>query len=142
MEITRPVPVPDAVSQGFWDAAAQGRLAVQRCGGCGVFQHPPRAMCRECAGTALGFAPVSGEARLWSWTTTHHNVVSGLEAALPYTVLVVELVEQAGLFMLSDLIGRGEIGGLRRGLKMRAVFPAGGPGPVLPQFEPAEGAGS
>ena len=138
MDITRPTPRPDPVSQGFWDAAARGQLTVQRCAACATFQHPPRPICRACSGTDLAWQRVSGEATLWSWTVTHHGVVGGLDAALPYICLVVELAEQKGLFMLSDLIGRAAPAALRLGMPMRAVFPAN-EAPVLPQFAPAEG---
>jgi uncharacterized protein len=137
MELVRPNPQPDPISQGFWDAAARGELAIQRCVACRAFQHPPRPICRSCGGTELSFETVSGGGRLWSWTTTHHSVISGFEPALPYTIMLIELAEQPGLFLLSDLIGRGGAWTLQLGAKMRAIFPAGGEAAVLPQFVPA-----
>ena len=136
MDITRPVPRPDPVSAGFWEAAARGVLAIQRCAACRRFQHPPRPLCRDCASAELAFEPVSGAGRLWSWTETHHGVIPGFDPALPYTCLVVELVEQPGIFLLSDLVGREIQSGLRVGMAMRVSFPASGDGPVLPQFVP------
>jgi uncharacterized OB-fold protein len=140
MPLERPRPVPDPVSAGLWEAAARGELAVQRCAACRRFQHPPQPLCRACGSTATAFERVSGEARLWSWTTTYHNVLPGFAAALPYVNIVVELVEQAGLFFVSDLVGRNGAAALRLGAPMRAVFPqpADG-GPVLPQFEATAG---
>ncbi len=139
MGVARPKPRVDRVSQGFWDAAARGELAIQRCARCGVYQHPPRPLCRACGGTDVAFAPVSGEARLWGWTVTHHGVLDGFESALPYTCMVVELVEQEGLWLISDLVGREELReNLALGMTMRAVFPElDGDGTVLPQFAPA-----
>jgi uncharacterized OB-fold protein len=136
--LTRPIPRPDAVTQGFWEAAARGTLAIQRCADCGAFQHPPRPLCRACRSERVAFQPVSGEGRLWSWTVTHRSVLRGLEAALPYTCLIVELKEQAGLLVVSDLIGREQLQGrLKLGMRMRAVFPPPiGEDFVLPQFEP------
>ena len=84
----------------------------------------------------LAFEPVSGKGRLWSWTTTHHNVVDGFEEALPYRCLLVELDEQKGLYVLSDLAERAIAGDLKLGLRMRVVFSPPLPnGAVLPQFE-------
>lgn len=136
--VTRPVPRVDSVSQGFWDAAERGELAIQCCAACHVFQHPPRPLCRACGGTRLAFEPVSGEGRLWSWTVTHRNVLGGFETALPYTCMIVELNEQDGLLVMSDLIGREDVrDSLKLGMKMRVVFPPkAGEGPVLPQFAP------
>jgi uncharacterized OB-fold protein len=139
--LTRPVPRPDSVSQGFWDAAARGELVIHHCTTCGRFQHPPRPLCSTCGGTELEFTPVSGKGRLWGWTVTHHSVADGFESALPYTCMVIELVEQAGLFLLSDLIGREAIRDtLKCGMAMHVVFAhAIGGGLTLPQFTPTGG---
>ena len=137
MSLSRPMPKPDAISQGFWDASVQGQLAIQRCAACGTYQHPPRPLCRQCSSTDVAFAPVSGKGRLWSWTTTYHNVVSGFEEALPYKCVLVELDEQPGLFVLSDFAERFDPGWLKLGMRMRVVFSEPLPnGCVLPQFEP------
>jgi uncharacterized OB-fold protein len=135
-KVTRPIPRPDPVSQGFWDATARGELAIQRCESCRTFQHPPRPLCRACGGIDLAFEKVSGEGRLWSWTVTYHNVLDGFAPALPYTCLLVELAEQKGLFLLSDTIGHAmDEDVLQVGLPMRAIFPESAAGePVLPQF--------
>lgn len=138
MAIDRPRPVPDPVSAGFWEAAASGQLAIQRCADCRRFQHPPQPTCRACSSGAVGFERVSGQARLWSWTVTHHNVLPGFAPAIPYVNIVAEIVEQPGLFLLSDLIGREDSVKLRLGAPLRAVFPRTADGdPVLPQFEAA-----
>ncbi|MDE2333544.1 MAG: OB-fold domain-containing protein [Rhodospirillales bacterium] len=138
-EIARPRPRPDAVSEGFWNAVGQGVLAIQRCTQCGNYQHPPRPVCCGCGGGELSYERVSGDATLVSWTTTHHNVVPAMAGALPFTCLVVELAEQRGLYMMSDLIGRTSLAGaLRLGMPMRVVFPEPeADNPRLPQFAPA-----
>ncbi len=134
--VARPRPRPDAISRGFWDAAERGELAIQRCAACRRFQHPPRALCKACGDAELRFETVSGEATLWSWTITHHSVLDGFDAALPYTCMVVELREQTGLLLLSDLVGReAERDNLKLGAAMRVMFPKrSGDAPVLPQF--------
>jgi uncharacterized OB-fold protein len=38
---TKPVPVPDPESEGFWSAAAAHVLAIQRCTNCGWYAYPP-----------------------------------------------------------------------------------------------------
>ncbi len=137
MTITRPLPQADTLTQGFWDATAQGQLAVQRCTECRTFQHPPRILCQDCGSAELAFTPMSGKGRLWSWTTTHHNVVEGFAPALPYQCLLVEIDEQPGLYLLSDLAERSLDAELKLGMRMRVVFaePLAN-GAVLPQFEP------
>ena len=46
----RALPAPDNASRHYWQSAAEGRLVVQRCTTCGVFQFYPRALCTTCAG--------------------------------------------------------------------------------------------
>ena len=42
MEINvRPVPIPDPVTQFFWDSAKEGKLSVQGFAGTDILQHPP-----------------------------------------------------------------------------------------------------
>lgn len=133
--LARPAPQPDPVSQGFWDSTARGQLAISRCVTCRTFQHPPRALCRTCGSTDLRFEPVSGRGRLWSWTVTHRSVLHGFDPAMPYTCILVELQEQEGLFLVSDLIDRDFGAELKVGLPVSVVFPEQcGGGPVLPQF--------
>jgi uncharacterized OB-fold protein len=83
----------------------------------------------------VSFEPVSGRARLWSYTVTHHRIVKGFEEVVPYACLVVELVEQPELFMASDFPG--EIQGLRPGMPMGVLFEPVDGNVVLPQFRPS-----
>ncbi len=43
----KPVPHPDTQSQPYWDAAADGRLRLQRCTGCRKFRHYPQLVCEH-----------------------------------------------------------------------------------------------
>ncbi len=137
--VRRPVPIPDALTSEFWQAARQGRLVIQRCGSCARFQHPPEPLCMTCGSTELKFEPVSGRARLVAWTTTHHGVLAGLAGELPYVCMVVEIEEQRDLWLVCDRIGhRVDATRLRRGMPMRAVFDTVVGAFVLPQFVAAE----
>ncbi|GAY12159.1 Zn-ribbon domain-containing OB-fold protein [Pseudonocardia sp. N23] len=133
---TRPVPVPDDVTAAFWAAAGEGRLVVQRCADCGTYQHPPRPRCTSCAGEPA-YTGVSGDATLVSWTAAHDPVVPGRPRGLaPVTIVVVELVEQPGLWLVSDLVGVDDRE-LAVGLPMRVAFDATAGDQVLPRFVPA-----
>ncbi len=105
MSDTRPKPLPavDALSKPFWDAAKQHRLVLQRCAACGYFNHPPRLACDACQSQQLDFAPVSGRGRIYSFTVMHQPNIAGFEDEIPYLNILVELEEQAKLFMVCDL---------------------------------------
>ena len=50
----QPLPRPDGVSRPLWDAARDGRLALQHCSDCGHFNHPSDALCgRRSSGNAV-----------------------------------------------------------------------------------------
>lgn len=44
----RPRPLPDETSRFYWDAAAAGRLMLQRCRSCWLLQFPPDVCCVHC----------------------------------------------------------------------------------------------
>src|SRR6202035_2413584 len=45
----------DDLSRPLWDAAKERRLAIQRCGSCGYYNHPPRRFCDACLAQDLRF---------------------------------------------------------------------------------------
>lgn len=97
----RPLPAPDEDTAFFWTAAAQHRLEILRCTDCRTWVHYPRPACRRCGGRTLAPEQVSGRGTIHSFTVTHRPV-SGFPS--PFNVILVELEEQPGLRMVSNLI--------------------------------------
>jgi uncharacterized protein len=128
----KPIPVPDRLTAGFWSAAAEGRLVMQRCSDCRHWQHPPGPICRRCYSTAVGFEPVSGRGRVYTYTVTHHRVVSGFDD-VPYAIALVELDEQMGLRMLANLPGV-PLDSIQVGMAVEVLFETLPDGGRLPQF--------
>ncbi len=129
----RPIPVPTPLTQPFWDAAKDGRLAIQRCRGCRRYFHPPVTVCTRCYGTDLGFEPVSGHGHIYSRTIMHDPRMRGFEEAVPFAIIIVELVEQRGLFLVSNLPGA-SIEDVEIGAEVQVMFEPMAAGFVLPQF--------
>jgi uncharacterized OB-fold protein len=137
----RPLPAPDDLSQPFWDAAAQGKLAIQRCTDCGHYNHPPKPLCDRCASVRLPYVEVSGRGHVFSFTTNYQKNVAGSEEAVPYTNLVVELEEEPKLLLIGDLAGA-DTEWVQIGAPVQVVFQALDEGISLPQFtrgQPPEG---
>ena len=97
----RVTPQPDELTQPFWDAAAEGRLVIQRCDNCGYWQHPPRIICNKCHKFEMKWQPVSGKGKIYSWEVMHMQSITGFEDRVPYTTLLIELEEQPKLLLLS-----------------------------------------
>lgn len=64
MKEERPLPLADETSAGFWDAAREGRLAIQRCADCRRWNHAPTLACPVCGSFMLGCEDASGKSRL------------------------------------------------------------------------------
>nr|WP_086493508.1 OB-fold domain-containing protein [Novosphingobium panipatense] len=102
----------------FWTSGADGRLRIQRCADCGTWQHPPLPRCAECHGEAVGPEPVSGKGRIASYTVNHEAWLPGL--AVPYILAMVELAEQAQLYVFTTLVATEAEA--RTGLPVRVSF--------------------
>ncbi len=131
--VHKPVPVPDELTQPFWDAVDDKRLVVQRCTACPAFNHPPVDICPECHATEFTFEPVSGKGKIYSFTITHDARQPAFSAIQPYAVAVVELDDQPGLFMLSNIPGA-DVNELRNGMAVEVEFEELTPGRFIPQF--------
>ena len=134
-------PVPPAINdltRPFWDAARAGRLAIQRCGACGYFNHPPVEECDRCLSNDLAFEDVAGTGTVWSYTVMHQKSVAGFEEATPYVTALVELDEQPMLLLVTNLPGSSP-DSIEIGTPVSAIFPASPDGLVLPQFTPVAG---
>jgi uncharacterized protein len=129
----KPVPLPDELSRPFWEAAKERRLAIQRCGSCGYYNHPPRRFCDACLAQDLRFEPVSGRGVVYTFTVMHQRDVAGFEEDAPFINVVVELIEQPQLLMVSNL-PIAERTKVRIGAAVEVDFEDRGAGVIVPQF--------
>ncbi|MEE9285814.1 MAG: Zn-ribbon domain-containing OB-fold protein [Dehalococcoidia bacterium] len=131
----KPIPVPTELTKPFWDAVDRHRLVVQRCQACGRYHHPPVELCPKCLSSHLAFEPVSGRGVIYSYTITHDARQPAFAEIQPYTVAVVELEEQPGLFMLSNIPGA-RVDEVKSGMPVEVTFEEVAPGRLIPQFQP------
>ena len=131
----RPPPQPDATTSFFWDAASKGRLLLQCCAACGYLQHFPDVVCTECQQAELEPVEVSGQGHLYSFAVAERAFHPGFVAHLPYVVALVELVEQPGLRLLTNIV-EADPDLLRIGMRLEVVFEKRET-IALPQFRPA-----
>ncbi|ADP80828.1 Zn-ribbon domain-containing OB-fold protein [Pseudofrankia inefficax] len=134
-EESRPVPEPDEVSRFYWEGASAGRLLLQRCAGCARFQFPPDIVCVHCQCEDLAPTAVSGRGSLYSYTVVERGFHQRFVDHLPYVVGLVELAEQAGLRILTNVVGA-DLAKLAVGMPVEVTFERRGD-VALPQFRPA-----
>ncbi|MBC8188716.1 MAG: Zn-ribbon domain-containing OB-fold protein [Proteobacteria bacterium] len=99
----RPIPPTSALTQPYWDAAGRGQMTVQRCEQCEHRPFPPRATCPSCGGSSLSWSPVSGRAKVYSYTVAYRAPHPVFAAQLPLVVAIVELEE--GPRMVTNIVG-------------------------------------
>ena len=97
----RPLPLPDPETAFFWEATARRQLEILRCQTCKTWVHYPKPSCWNCSSGDLKPEAVSGRGTVYSYTVTHQDV-PGYTA--PFAVVIVELEEQAGLRMVSNVV--------------------------------------
>jgi len=55
------------INEGMWRAAADGRLAVQRCSDCGAHRYPPTDGCYRCASAQWGWSDLPGTGTVYTY---------------------------------------------------------------------------
>ncbi|MFF1318395.1 Zn-ribbon domain-containing OB-fold protein [Streptomyces chartreusis] len=123
------LPEADAFTRTYWDAAAEGRLLIRRCHGCGRAHHYPREFCPHCWSEDVVWEPACGRATLYTWSVVHRNDLPPFGQRTPYVAAVVDLAE--GPRMMTELVGCPDPGLLRAGTKLEAAFRDG-----VPVFRP------
>lgn len=134
----RPLPLPDESSGPFWQAAREGRLAIQRCVSCRRWNHAPGLLCPACGSSDLTFEPVSGRATLFSWTIIKEAPAPGFRNMVPLIVGMVELAEQPHLLLAANVLGIAPED-LRLGMELMVEFEPLNEECTLPQFRPTGG---
>jgi uncharacterized OB-fold protein len=124
-------PVLDEEHRFFWTSGADGRLRFLRCQSCGYYLHPPIPRCPRCGSREVEPEVVSGRGELWSYTVNHQSWDGSTE---PYVICWVQLLEQEGLRLTSNLIGC-DPDQVRIGMPVRVVFERHGE-VWFPIFEP------
>ncbi|WP_218000646.1 Zn-ribbon domain-containing OB-fold protein [Nocardia higoensis] len=101
MSPVRPLPLVTDDNRHHWSGSAQG-WSVLRCGSCRRWLLPPAPVCRHCHADGPVPEPVSGDARLLSWTLNVQPWLPGM--AVPFVVVLLALAEQDDLRLLTDLL--------------------------------------
>lgn len=100
--MTRKLPALTPDTAPFWQGGAQGLLNVHRCSACSRWFHPPAPICPHCRSFDVAPQPVSGHGKVLTFTINQQAWTPDLEE--PYVVAIIELDEQAGLRLTSNIV--------------------------------------
>lgn len=98
----RTAPEVSVRTREYWHSGADGKLRICHCQDCGQYVHPPQPSCPECYGMNMKFDPVSGKGTIFTYTINRYNWFPNMPA--PYVIADVELVEQEGLKILTNIV--------------------------------------
>jgi uncharacterized OB-fold protein len=130
-----PLPEPSELTRFFWDGVRDHRLMILRCDQ-GHYIHWPREVCPTCLSTTVHPEEVCGRARLATYTFPSLPFDPFYASKVPYILAVVELEEQKGLQMVTNIVDCDEAD-LKIGMHLQVTFREVAPGAVLPLFKPA-----
>lgn len=133
-EYNKPIPVPSAESQAYWDGLRDGKLLMPRCDACGKYWFPPSLLCPHCNATKWTWTSTSGRGRIFSYVVYHRVYHPGFADEVPYAVAVIELDE--GPRMVSNVIGIAP-DKLACDLRVEVVYQPITDTITLPKFKPA-----
>jgi hypothetical protein len=119
----RIAPPLTARTKDYWLSGEDGLLRIARCQACGWYLHPPLPLCPKCRCREVRFEAVSGRGSVYSWTVNRYQWTPGMPP--PYVLAQVELAEQAGLFVLSTIVGC-DIDAVSIGMPVSVIFEQSG----------------
>src|SRR5262249_59031816 len=88
------IPVPDALSQPFWDAVNERRLVLQHCSACDRLQYPPQPACHVCGSAAnLALKEGQGKGHIAAYIVIEDGRLNPRMPDQPYNLAMVTLDE-------------------------------------------------
>lgn len=115
----RVLPKLDELNTPFWTGGEHGELRFWRCRACSYWLHPPSLRCPSCLSKELAVEAAWGRATLHTYTVNHQAFMPGPE--LPYVIAIVELPEQPGLRLTTNLVGV-DVDEVSIGMDLEVVF--------------------
>src|SRR5574341_52051 len=135
-DYAKPIPLPDPVTQPYWDSVKAHGMKLQKCAACGKFIFYPRAVCPFCFSRDLRWTPVSGKGRIYGFTINYQKVIQSFAAEVPYVIALVELEEGARL--MTNLVGvEPDPAKIKVGMEIMVQYEDVTDAITLPKFKPA-----
>lgn len=130
-DTTLPVPVANADSLTYWNAAREDRLVIRKCKGCGELHFMPRHLCPHCWSDQLEWVDAKGTGSIHSFTIVRRASDPAFASLVPYVVALVDLDE--GPRMMANILGPDALSAAI-GDRVQVGFQARGDDAKVPQF--------
>jgi hypothetical protein len=120
-------PAVNPGDQEYFDAAAEGKLLLKKCGECSEVHHYPRALCPFCFSDKVSWVQAKGTGEIYTYSVTRRG------GPVPYCIAYVTLDE--GVSMMSNIVDT-DLDTIRIGQKVKVVFKKSENGTSVPMFTP------
>jgi uncharacterized OB-fold protein len=130
---SKPLPVVTEENRPFWEGCLQGKLLLQQCSECHLYQFYPRLYCLHCNHDTLQWVEVRGRGTIYSYTIIHQNKSPEFGHDTPYNVAIVQLEE--GPRLLSNIVDI-EVTDLKVDLPVTVIFDQVNETIAIPRFRP------
>ena len=121
-------PAENPGDQEYFDAAAEGKLMLKKCGECNEVHHYPRALCPFCFSDKVSWVQAKGTGEIYTYSVTRRG------GPVPYCIAYVTLDE--GVRMMTNIVDT-DLDTIKIGQKVKVVFKKSENGTSVPMFTPA-----
>lgn len=92
----------DDADRPYWEALAEGRLVLPRCGSCERWQWPAGHRCGACGHVGTRWEERPMTATIFTWTRTWHPFDGTQSLETPFTTILAE-IDGCGIRLLGRL---------------------------------------
>ena len=132
----KPLPVPQAESDVYWQKAKEGELWLRYCNDTGKAYFYPRDISPYCFSRNTGWIKASGKATLFTYGIVHRAPHPGFRDDVPFVTAIVELEE--GPKMATNIVMDDPTPEkLQIGMALEVTFEHITDAIALPKFKPA-----
>lgn len=132
---SKPLPTITDLTRPFWTAAKEGRLVLQKCQRCGVFNFHPKPWCIDCGSRDLVWTDAQPFGTVYAHTISRSVAMNyqGWQAELPVLMCLIDLDDGARMY---GQVTHCEPEALHIGMRVQAHFEAISDEAGIPKFRP------
>lgn len=102
--LEKTIPVPNELTQPYWDAAKAHKFVLQRCTSCKLFSAWPRVICPRCHGDEFEWAEPSGRGKIHSYTIVRQTTRPGFMDEIPFVIVNVQIDDEPTCILTTNLL--------------------------------------
>lgn len=137
MTYEKPIPYKTIDNHPYWDAADNHEFALQKCGDCNGYAHPPGPACAKCGSQHVSWENFGNEitAKIYSYVITYRPFLPGFQDDLPTIIAQAQLDQLPDVKIMCNVLQCDEKD-IHIGMPVQMVWQTITEDRALPQWEP------